>query len=177
MTPVLEQDDKSESTDKARAIKALVACGFHEIGVDGSGLRLLKSASGTLLIGVGSCRSLAYSPTGPGGHLQLVATSRTPALLRRIASRDIDLSDYFPLRSAVYLCASSASDRALASAPTRSARRYAFGTGSRAQWVVDSDAIDEPNQPQHQRDAKAPERERAFAYSGNGRCLSVLSRS
>jgi hypothetical protein len=71
---------------KAQAIQALTAGGFREVGTDGSGLRLFSSVSGCLLIGVGSCRSLAYSPTGPGGRLQLVAASNTAALVCRITS-------------------------------------------------------------------------------------------
>jgi hypothetical protein len=70
---------------KERAIRALTGRGFREIGVDGSGLRLFKSASGASLIAIGSCRSLAYSRAGPGGRLQLVATARTLTLLSRIS--------------------------------------------------------------------------------------------
>lgn len=78
-----------EAQIKLRAIQALAACGFREIGTDGSGLRLLCSATGAVFIGVGSCRSLAYSPVGPGGRLQLVAARQTVALIDRITSLDL----------------------------------------------------------------------------------------
>ncbi len=84
---------------KQSAIGALIACGFREIGFDGSGLPLLKSRSGSLLISVGSCRSLAYSPTAAGGRLQLVATTRTAALLCRVGEIEKSPSAYFPIHA------------------------------------------------------------------------------
>ena len=149
------------STIKARAITALMACGFREIGVDGSGLRLFKSVSGALLIGVGSCRSLAYSPTGPGGRLQLVAASRTPALIYRITSRERDPSNAFSLQSMDSMRASASSDETNAGSPAKSARLYAFSVGTRAQLVVEGNAADDPSQ--HLRNAQPSGRERALA--------------
>jgi len=157
------ETDAIESTVKARAIAALTARGFCEIGVDGSGLRLFKSVSGALLIGVGSCRSLAYAPKGPDGCLQLVAASRTPALICRLTSRDQDLSNGFPLQPIHCIRASASSDQTCAGSPAISARLYAFNVGTRAQLVVESDVADDPSQHPHQRNAQPSGCERAVA--------------
>jgi len=126
---------------KERAIQALSACGFQEIGRDGSGLRLFESPSGGLLIGVGSCRSLAYSPTGPGGRLQLVAASRTPALLCRITALDRNPANYFPIHSGDAPAAMPRDGDAIDNA-NRRARVFKFAPMREAVLEVEGDAAE-----------------------------------
>jgi hypothetical protein len=117
MTLTIANTAASENAMKARAISALAARGYRKIGVDGNGLPLFKSAAGGPLIGVGSCRSLAYSQTGSGGRLQLVATSRTAALAYRVASLDVAPVNFFPLLSVLFPHATDPSDQVLVRQP------------------------------------------------------------
>jgi hypothetical protein len=64
------------------AMEILADRGFTCIGEDPVGLPLYRSPTGALLIGVGSCRSLAY--TKVDGRLQVVAAARTATLICRI---------------------------------------------------------------------------------------------
>jgi hypothetical protein len=64
------------------AIDLLQQRGFSFIGRDPVGLPCYRSPSGALLISVGSCRALAYAPVG--GRYQVIASSRTAALVCRI---------------------------------------------------------------------------------------------
>jgi hypothetical protein len=67
---------------RARAIGMLVQRGYSYVGEDSMGLPCYRSRSGAMLIGVGSCRCLAYAKVD--GRLQVVAAARTLALLCRI---------------------------------------------------------------------------------------------
>ncbi len=75
-------DEKPSS--RVRAIELLLKRGFEHIGEDPVGLPCFRSPSGALLIGVGSCRSIAY--TKVKGKLQIAAAARTDALVCRIIS-------------------------------------------------------------------------------------------
>ncbi len=70
---------------RAQAVKLLCERGFVYAGEDAVGLPCFRSPSGAILIGVGSCRCLAYAKVQ--GRLQVVAAARTAALLCRI---DVD---------------------------------------------------------------------------------------
>jgi hypothetical protein len=67
---------------QSQAIRVLLARGFVYAGEDSVGLPCYRSRSGAILIGVGSCRCLAYAAVQ--GRLQVVAAARTLALLCRI---------------------------------------------------------------------------------------------
>ncbi len=69
-------------TTVALAIEILTDRGFVFIGQDPLGLPCYRSPSGAMLIGVGSCRSLAYRKVG--GRLQVIAAARTATLVCRI---------------------------------------------------------------------------------------------
>jgi len=69
-------------TTMALAIEILQERGFVFIGKDPVGLPCYRSPSGALLIGVGSCRSLAYAMVGD--RLQIIAAARTATLVCRI---------------------------------------------------------------------------------------------
>jgi len=66
-----------------QAITLLLQRGYVYVGEDSVGLPCFRSRSGAMLIGVGSCRCLAYAKVD--GRLQVVAAARTLALLCRIA--------------------------------------------------------------------------------------------
>jgi hypothetical protein len=66
----------------ALAIELLMDRGFIHLGDDPVGLPCYRSPSGALLVGVGSCRSLAY--TKVDGRLQVIAAARTATLICRI---------------------------------------------------------------------------------------------
>lgn len=72
----------SQATTVGVAIDLLRQRGFVYIGQDPVGLPCYRSPSGALLIGIGSCRSLAYAPVD--GRLQVIAAARTSALVCRI---------------------------------------------------------------------------------------------
>ncbi len=65
-----------------QAITLLLQRGYVYVGEDSVGLPCFRSRSGAMLIGVGSCRCLAYAKVD--GRLQVVAAARTLALLCRI---------------------------------------------------------------------------------------------
>lgn len=67
---------------RAQAIGLLLQRGYVFAGEDSMGLPCFRSRSGAMLIGVGSCRCLAYAKVD--GRLQVVAAARTLALLCRI---------------------------------------------------------------------------------------------
>ena len=67
---------------RAQAIGLLLQRGYVYAGEDSMGLPCYRSRSGAMLIGVGSCRCLAYAKVD--GRLQVVAAARTLALLCRI---------------------------------------------------------------------------------------------
>ena len=75
-------DDAAPRTLRAQAVKLLTQRGFVYAGEDAVGLPCFRSPSGAILIGVGSCRCLAYAKVQ--GRLQVVAAARTAALLCRI---------------------------------------------------------------------------------------------
>lgn len=91
LTLVAQPDGRRERSMVALAIDILRQRGFTYLGVDPLGLPCYRSPSGALLIGVGSCRSLAYAAVD--GRLQVVAAARTAALLCRIAPSLRDLED------------------------------------------------------------------------------------
>ncbi len=67
-----------------RAIELLLGRGFLHLGEDPMGLPCYRSPSGTVLIAVGSCRTIAY--TKVGGRLRVVAAVRTAVMVCRIVS-------------------------------------------------------------------------------------------
>ncbi len=75
-------DDATPRSLRAQAVKLLTQRGFVYAGEDAVGLPCFRSPSGAILIGVGSCRCLAYAKVQ--GRLQVVAAARTAALLCRI---------------------------------------------------------------------------------------------
>jgi len=162
MTPTSLKLAESEGSQKERAIRALTANGFREIGVDGSGLRLFKSTSGALLIGVGSCRCLAYSPTGPDGRLQLVAASRTAALLCRIATIDATPLGYFPIQPAEALFPKNPVAPVPVLLPVAGSRVYEFSPGHAATLVLGHEPEDAASD-HTDRDAPMPTAERLRA--------------
>lgn len=76
------RDEPSRATTVSHAINLLRQRGFSYVGPDPVGLPCYRSPSGALLIGVGSCRSLAYARVD--GRLQVIAAARTTALVCRI---------------------------------------------------------------------------------------------
>lgn len=70
-----------------QAITLLLQRGYVYVGEDSVGLPCFRSRSGAMLIGVGSCRCLAYAKVD--GRLQVVAAARTLALLCRIAPEPV----------------------------------------------------------------------------------------
>ena len=69
---------------QTEAVRVLLGRGFSYVGQDSVGLPCYRSRSGAILIGVGSCRCLAYAAVN--GKLQVVAAARTLALLCRIGN-------------------------------------------------------------------------------------------
>ena len=78
---------------RAQAIQLLRERGFVYAGEDSVGLPCYRSRSGAMLIGVGSCRSLAYAMVE--GRLQVVAASRTLALLCRIVPDALPVDGWY----------------------------------------------------------------------------------
>ncbi len=89
LPPALPSNDANGAGSNPRAIqqqaiRVLLERGFVYIGEDSVGLPCFRSRSGAVLIGVGSCRCLAYAAVQ--GRLQVVAAARTLALLCRIGA-------------------------------------------------------------------------------------------
>jgi hypothetical protein len=82
---------------RAQAIEMLVQRGYVYAGADSMGLPCFRSRSGAMLIGVGSCRCLAYAKVD--GRLQVVAAARTLALLCRIGPERTPGATAQPVRS------------------------------------------------------------------------------
>lgn len=82
--PVGDHDSSgSAAAVRQQAVRLLLDRGFSYAGEDALGLPCYRSRSGAMLIGVGSCRCLAYANVQ--GRLQVVAAARTLSLLCRIA--------------------------------------------------------------------------------------------
>ncbi len=102
LPPALPSDDANGNGAHPRAIqqqaiRVLVARGFVYVGEDSVGLPCYRSRSGAILIGVGSCRCLAYAAVH--GRLQVVAAARTLSLLCRIGT-DAPADNYRPVSPA-----------------------------------------------------------------------------
>jgi hypothetical protein len=88
----------SPKTIRLQAISLLLQRGYVYVGEDSVGLPCFRSRSGAMLIGVGSCRCLAYAKVD--GRLQVVAAARTLALLCRIAPEQPGPTPTGPVRRA-----------------------------------------------------------------------------
>jgi hypothetical protein len=84
---------------RSQAIGLLLQRGYAYAGEDSMGLPCYRSRSGAMLIGVGSCRCLAYAKVD--GRLQVVAAARTLALLCRIGPESPRQPPAVPARSGV----------------------------------------------------------------------------
>ena len=79
---------------RTQAIGLLLQRGYVYAGEDSMGLPCYRSRSGAMLIGIGSCRCLAYAKVD--GRLQVVAAARTLALLCRIGSESSQAESAVP---------------------------------------------------------------------------------
>jgi hypothetical protein len=89
----------SHSDIRSQAIGLLLQRGYVYAGEDSMGLPCYRSRSGAMLIGVGSCRCLAYAKVD--GRLQVVAAARTLALLCRIGPESPCEPAFTPARSSI----------------------------------------------------------------------------
>jgi hypothetical protein len=84
----LDNSPESRAANVRHAADLLCQKGFSYIGEDPVGLPCYRSPSGTLLVSIGSCRSLAYVQVN--GKAQLVAAARTSTLACRITLPDVN---------------------------------------------------------------------------------------